>query len=547
MKKCFSLVMALILALTASHTVFAEATDLPPKPVVGIACRADTDSEFLADVCRAIEAAGGTWVMLEQAGSADLYYDAQGKLTADVTEAGMPDDAAAHARTNTRSGSAETVGNASIVLFPGGENTSPDPNIIQEETLERAKETAYTLDKVVVFSRHNIRSPLSGGGSLLGDITPHTWFNWTSASSELSLKGGVLETLMGQYFRLWLEDAGLIPENWRPDEGAVRFYANAKQRTQATARYFSAGLLPVSAVPIETHAPYDTMDDTFMPKLRFVSDDYAAAALDEIAAMGGEKGMAGYSERLRDAIALVMDVADIAESEAYQAGRYGDLLNDETTISLVQDKEPGMSGPIKTATSVADAMKLQYYEEPDELKAAFGHELTWEDWASMSGIVETYGEMLFTAPLVAVNVAHPLLKELKGEMEREGRVFSFLCGHDSNVASLLAALGVADYALPNTLEPKTPIGVKLTFERYVDGNGAAWYAVNMVYQSTEQLRNNTPLSLENPPVKAALRFEGLATNEDGLIAEADLLNRFQQAIDAFDALDEQYPALDDAA
>ena len=56
----------------------------------------------------------------------------------------------------------------------------------------------YTLDKVVVLSRHNIRSPLTDGGSLLGDITPHTWYSWTSASSELSLRRAQLETLMGQ-------------------------------------------------------------------------------------------------------------------------------------------------------------------------------------------------------------------------------------------------------------------------------------------------------------------------------------------------------------
>ena len=33
----------------------------------------------------------------------------------------------------------------------------------------------YTLEQVVVLSRHNIRSPLSGGDSLLGQVTPHTW------------------------------------------------------------------------------------------------------------------------------------------------------------------------------------------------------------------------------------------------------------------------------------------------------------------------------------------------------------------------------------
>ena len=405
----------------------------------------------------------------------------------------------------------------------------------------------YTLDRVVVLSRHNIRSPFTNDDSLLADITSHTWFKWTSRSSELSLKGAILETELGQYFRQWLEDAGLFPENWQPDEKAVRLYANAKQRTQATARYFSAGLFPVSVVPIEMHAPYDTMDDTFWTKLTFVSDTYCQDALAEIAALGGEKGMKGYSERLKDAISLVMDITDMEEREAYQSGKYGDLLNDETVITLKLNEEPYMSGPIKVATLVADALKFQYYEETDEQKAAFGHEMTQEDWLAVCSIVETYGEMLVTAPMVAVNVAHPLLQEMKHELEQEGRVFSFLCGHDSNLASVLAALEAEDYELPNTIEPKTPIGGKLTFERYLDADGKAWYAVSMIYQSTEQLRSCTQLSLENPPMKEPIFFREIETNADGLIAEADLLNRIQEAIDAYDELTEEYAELDKAA
>ena len=95
----------------------------------------------------------------------------------------------------------------------------------------REDESPYTLRQVVVLSRHNIRSPMSGEGSLLGSATPHEWFKWTSATSQLSLKGGILETTMGQYFRKWLENEGLIPENYQPENGEVRFYANAKQRT----------------------------------------------------------------------------------------------------------------------------------------------------------------------------------------------------------------------------------------------------------------------------------------------------------------------------
>ena len=52
----------------------------------------------------------------------------------------------------------------------------------------------YQLKEVVVMSRHNIRSPLTSGGAAYMRVTPHEWFKWTSPSSQLSLRGGVLET-----------------------------------------------------------------------------------------------------------------------------------------------------------------------------------------------------------------------------------------------------------------------------------------------------------------------------------------------------------------
>lgn len=406
-----------------------------------------------------------------------------------------------------------------------------------------------TLDRVVVLSRHNIRSPLSGGGSLLGDITPHEWFEWTSNPGELSLRGAMLETLMGQYFRLWLEHEGLFPENYRPEGEAVRFYANAKQRTLATARYFSAGLLPVENVPIESRAEYDTMDPTFNPVLTYLSEDYAEAALEEIAQRGGVAGMQGIHAGLMDAIALLMDVTDMEQSEAYTSGAYGDLLKDETTMKLEQGKEPAMSGPIRTATSVADAMTFQFYEMADDRAAAFGHELSIEDWRLLHTIVDTYTDMLFGMPLISVNVAHPLLQEIRSELVADGRVFSFLCGHDSNVASVLAALGVEEYLLDDTVEQHTPIGVKLVFSRWLNADGDAHWSVELVYQSTDQLRGLTPLSLDHPPVRFPLRFEGVEADDSGMIAEADLLAMLDSAIAAYDALEETYgaPALEAAA
>ena len=412
----------------------------------------------------------------------------------------------------------------------------------ETETEEKpvTADEAYTLDRAVVLSRHNIRSPLSGSGSLLGDITPHEWFRWTSKPSELSQRGAILETQMGQYFRMWLEKEGLFPENYRPENDEVRFYANAKQRTLATAHYFSAGLLPVGNVQVECHSEYDSMDPTFNPMLTFLSPEYEEAVVKQMGEKGGEDGLEGIYENLKDAIVMLMDVTDMDQSQAYQSGTYGDLLKDRTTIILEYGKEPAMSGPIKTATGVADALTFQLYEMDDAREAAFGHDLTIEDWRKLHTIVDTYTDMLFGTPLLSVHIAHPLLEEIRDELQSDGRKFSFLCGHDSNLSSVLSALGVEEYLLPNTIEQHTPIGGKLLFSRWLDRNGEAFWTVEMVYQNTDQLRGMTPLSLDCPPERYPLSFKGAAGNADGMIAESNLFAVFDNAISAYDELAEEY-------
>ena len=111
----------------------------------------------------------------------------------------------------------------------------------------------------------------------------------------------------------------------------------------------------------------------------------------------------------------------------------------------------------------------------------------------------------------------------------EERRFSFLCGHDSNVASVLAALGVEDYVLPESVSQETPIGCKLVFECWLDQDGGEYVTVSLVYQSVEQLRSCALLDLNAPPQKVKLSFDGLRSMED-------LLNRFDDAINAYDTL-----------
>lgn len=392
----------------------------------------------------------------------------------------------------------------------------------------------YKLKEVVILSRHNIRSPLSTNGSALSKMTPHEWTNWSSAASELTLRGGVLETEMGQFFRKWTIETGLFKDNYVPTIDEVNVYANSMQRCIATAQYFSSGFMPVANLRVNHRYVPSKMDPIFFPRLTKSTEAFRTEAMKQINAMGGKEGLVGINKSLKESYDLIAKVLDMKQSEYYKKGEIKDFVNNDTQITLELNQEPGMKGSLKNANSASDAFILQYYEEPDGMKAAFGHKLTTEDWTKIAKVKDVYGDVLFTAPIVAVNVAHPLLQYMYDELNDKDRKFTFLCGHDSNIASVDAALGVEDYSLPNSIEKKTPIGSKLVLEKWVDAAGKAYIAVNLVYQSTDQLKQMSLLDLQHAPQVFSLKLKGLNQNTDGLYTFEDVNARFLQAIRAYD-------------
>lgn len=392
----------------------------------------------------------------------------------------------------------------------------------------------YKLKEVVILSRHNIRSPLSTNGSALSKMTPHEWTNWSSAASELTLRGGVLETEMGQFFRKWTIETGLFKDNYVPTIDEVNVYANSMQRCIATAQYFSGGFMPVANLRVNHRYVPSKMDPIFFPRLTKSTEAFRTEAMKQINTMGGKEGLVGINKSLKESYDLIAKVLDMKQSEYYKKGEIKDFVNNDTQITLELNQEPGMKGSLKNANSASDAFILQYYEEPDGMKAAFGHKLTTEDWTKIAKVKDVYGDVLFTAPIVAVNVAHPLLQYMYDELNDKDRKFTFLCGHDSNIASVDAALGVEEYSLPNSIEKKTPIGSKLVLEKWVDAAGKAYIAVNLVYQSTDQLKQMSLLDLQHAPQVFSLKLKGLNQNTDGLYTFEDVNARFLQAIRAYD-------------
>ena len=389
----------------------------------------------------------------------------------------------------------------------------------------------YELKEVVVMNRHNIRSPLTSGAAYQR-VTPYEWFKWSSPGSQLSLRGGVLETEMGQFFRKWVVSEGLLPDNYRPEGDEVLFYANSRQRTFATAKYFSAGFLPFANVEITHKYQEDKMDPLFTPQFTKMNDTYRQQVLSEMQAMNG--GPQAWMTAQQPTITLLEEVLDMAHSPAAENDTTH-FWYDDTQFKIEKGDEPKMTGGYTLINSVADALVLQCYES--ESMSAFGPELTMEQWRAVGAVKEVYDALLFTTHAAAVNLAYPLVSRIREELSNGNRKFMFLCGHDSNLASIGAALRLVYPETENAIELHTPIGSKLVFEKWSDGS-EEYVAINLVYQAISQLQGRTLLSLEVPPMVLPVTVEGLTANADGLYRLSDIDARMAETMAEYDAIED---------
>lgn len=384
----------------------------------------------------------------------------------------------------------------------------------------------YHLTEVVVFSRHNIRAPLAEPGSFISTITPHTWHNFGVKRSELTMKGGVLETINGQFFHQWVVSEGLFPENAIPTDEELVVIANSKQRTISTARHFISSFMPMKTVTVEHEGEINDMDPNFSMNIdegitkeeweqiyKETSDRYTPEKLREI------------SESLKPSFDLLSEVLDIENSPAYLDGSFTGFNNHDCQIVYELGKEPELTASLNQACQAVDALILQYYEEPDLAKVAFGKDLTHEQWQMLSKIIHTKDHIRFCAPFISNRVSQHLRTLFADALQTPDRKFTFICGHDTNILNILQSLRTKSYETTEAIELGTPIGSKIVFEKWEDEEGNAFIGVNHVYQTVDQLRGNTLLNLTTPPKIIPLQFEDLTPNEDGLISLSQMLDR----------------------
>lgn len=374
----------------------------------------------------------------------------------------------------------------------------------------------YILEQVVVFSRHGLRAPLASPTSTLGKITPNQWPQWDTPASYLTTRGGVLESYFGHYFNEWLVDNKLLTENTCPSENEVYIYTNSLQRTIATGQYFTVGAFPGCIVPIIHKEKLGTMDPVFFPVISDDNPEFKQAAITSINQTAHAKGIEGLNQKLNNTYQDLSNIINYTQSTNCLADKQCDFTDLPTKIIIEKGKEPGITGPLRTGTSIADAFILQYYEGAPLQDIAWGKIKNNKQFEQLVAIKEHYNTVLFGSPVIAKQVAANLINYINQTFsEKNHTKFTFLVGHDSNVASLFSALKIKSYTLPDQFET-TPIGGKVVFQKWRDNHsGEALMKIEYFYQSTDQIRNLTQLNRNNPPHKVTLEMENCPTNTMG--------------------------------
>ncbi|WP_164073390.1 bifunctional glucose-1-phosphatase/inositol phosphatase [Stenotrophomonas maltophilia] len=362
-----------------------------------------------------------------------------------------------------------------------------------------------TLEQVVLLSRHNLRAPLVSSGTL-ADATPHAWTKWDVAAGELTTKGGVLEVYMGRYLGQWLRMQQLLPASGCPQASDFQALANSLQRTQATAQFFVAGAFPGCHVTVEQRRPLGTMDPLFDP---VIHGDDAGFQRRALRAMQKAESQA----RLGPDLQVVEGVVEHAASPACTGRSHCTLRAGDSQFRAEAGREPGASGSLALANGMVDALLMEDYQNATGAPAGWGRLHDDAQWQALARVRNAYQDILFGTPEVASDVAAPLLSHIGAAFaDPQTPKVSLLVGHDSNIGSVLAALGASDYALPGQRE-KTPIGSLLQFERWRGQSGEARYRLVYVYPTRAQLRDAVPLSDAQPPGRVELALPGCG--EDG--------------------------------
>jgi 4-phytase/acid phosphatase len=397
-----------------------------------------------------------------------------------------------------------------------------------------ADDTGSDVRLVVMITRHGVRTPLQTN-EFLGRYAAQPWPQWPVPIGYLTPHGQQHMALMGAYYRALFVHEGVLQGKTEEDAARIYFRADSDQRTIETGRDLAAELLPGAQPDLHARANEAT-DPMFRPvKVPVGHPDRDRAVAAVLGRMGGDP--ANVIQALQPAFAALHQV--LFGDGGVPAGKSWVLDLPSVVRPGELDHTVSISGSLETAKNLTEALLLEYAEGMPLREVGWGRlsPQTLTQLMQLHSLYFNLGDATFyPAQVQASNLASHILATIDqaatgrtapGAFGTPDHKLVVVVAHDTNIVNLGGLLGLG-WWLPGTqLNPVLPGGA-LIFElrqRHRD----AQFVVRTYYvsQTLEQMRQLTPLTLENPPPTAPIFIPGCSEPGPGFDAP---LNRFEELL-----------------
>lgn len=371
--------------------------------------------------------------------------------------------------------------------------------------------------------RHGIRSPTSDVAQY-HRFSSATWPEWAVPPGNLTTHGYEVMKELGAYTRGDLAAKGLLAADGCGDIDHVTIHADSDQRTHETAKALAEGMFPGCKAGINV-LPEGINDPLFHLPPGSVSREKAkAAAAAVLGRVGNDPKTVAATHR-----------AELAELDEVLQG-CGAVTPKGERVSIFEvptsvdagdaDHLVTMRGPLNTASTLTENMLLEYAEGMPVKDVGWG----CVDGKKLRKLIDLHtqaSDLAQRTPEVAVPQAAALLKviersimqaatgrAMKGAEGKPGDKVLLLVGHDTNLNNIAGALGL--HWMLDGRKDDTPPGSGLVFELWKNQR-LNTYSVRVFFttQTLEQMREATPLTLKNPPERAAVSLPMCVRGHEG--------------------------------
>jgi 4-phytase / acid phosphatase len=387
-----------------------------------------------------------------------------------------------------------------------------------------------TLKQIIIFGRHSIRSSTINP-SILAQFSANPYPPFVGVpTGYLTPNGREAARLLGSYFRDYLLHEGLLTGSASTDLMRSYFRANSIQRSFITAAKFGEGLIPGATIPVHSYRIADPNTGTpAVPDPAFDPVQAKVVTVDPDRAETEAQGVFGNGAALTSAysgeISLIRSVLSPPgsvdpTSQAFILTAYKPIVAAGGSIN---------AGGLNSMNQAIDPFVMQYADGFPLEDVAWGR-LSPDTLSQQTRLVVLQINIEMRSPYInqvqSSNAASHVLRSMSQALSGSHLPGAFgdgksrvlvVVSSDYYVTGLAGLLGL-HWALPGYQPDYCAPGGALVFELR-QSKKTKEHLVRAFYtaQTFDQLRNLTPLTLEEPPATMQLEIPGgsnSATNLD---------------------------------